>query len=392
MTTSEKTLSPHLVWLMALATGLAVASNYYIQPLLHSVAQAFGIGQITAGWLVTTAQLSYATGLLLLVPLGDWLESRRLILSMMLLAGLGLLVSATAQSLSMLIVGIALTGLCSVVAQVLVPLGAALSAPDQRGKTVGTLMSGLLLGILLARTFAGLISALGSWRAVYGVAALLMFGMALLLYKNLPERRGNTELSYVQLLASVAKLFGAYPEHRLRTLLGGLCFASFSLFWTPLAFLLSAPPYGYEDALIGSFGLIGAAGALAARWAGQMADQGNGHRVTTWTLSALAVSWGVLMLGDHSLLALVIGVLLLDLAVQGCHVSNQNAVYRLQPEARNRLNSGYMTGYFMGGAVGSLASTFLYAHWGWQGVCSAGLLLGVATLGVWLTAKHRSVS
>lgn len=376
-------LEPRLVLLMALATGIAVASNYYAQPLLHSIAVDFGVSFAQAGMVVTTAQLSYATGLLLLVPLGDLLERRRLIVGMLILAALGLSLSAFASNLPLLLLGTAVTGLFSVVAQVLVPFAATLAHPEERGKVIGSLMTGLLLGILLARTVAGSLSSLGDWQAVYGLAAGMMLIMAAALYRNLPEAHPSVRLSYPQLLLSVAHLLRDEPIHRQRTLLGFLCFTSFALFWTPLAFLLSSPPYEYSDALIGVFGLVGAAGALSANWAGRMADRGRAALVTTAMLVLVLLSWVVLSAGGSSVLALILGILMLDLAVQGCHVSNQNTIYRLQPEARNRLNAGYMTGYFLGGAIGSLLSSFLYQHQGWLGVCIAGGLISILALGVW---------
>lgn len=387
---SHAALSRSLTLLMALATGLSVASNYYPQPLLHTIAQDFGISYAEVGIVVTTAQVSYAAGLLLLVPLGDLLERRGLILSMQLLTAFGLALSAMAESLPVLLLGTAITGLFSVAAQVLVPFAATLAAPEVRGRVVGTLMSGLLLGILLARTLAGALSAWGDWHSVYALASGLMLLMACILAYHLPRYHQSAGLSYPGLLSSVLQLFALEPVHRLRTLLGGLCFAGFTLFWTPLAFLLSAPPYEYSDAQIGLFGLLGAAGALAANLAGQMGDKGRASLMTTAMLSILILSWGLLWLGERSLVALVLGVLLLDLAVQGAHVSNQGVIYRLRPEARSRLNAGYMTGYFLGGALGSLLSAFLYQWAGWSAVCAAGAGIGILALGVWLRVSANN--
>ncbi len=371
---------------MAFATGLAVAGNYYAQPLLHTIAEEFGLSLAAAGGIVTTAQLSYGAGLLLLVPLADMWERRGLIVALMLVAGLGLVLSSLAPGLPWLLAGTALTGLCSVVAQVLVPFAATLAAPAQRGRTVGTLMSGLLLGILLARSIAGGLSSLIHWRAVYGLAAVAMFGCALALWRALPRYRQDAGLSYGRLLGSVVELFVREPVLRFRAVLGMLSFALFSLLWTPLAFLLSVPPYGYSDAVIGLFGLAGAAGALSASWAGRLADAGKGSIGTWLGLSVLLLSWLPLGFAGTSLLALLAGVLLLDFAVQLVHVSNQNAIYALRPEARNRLNACYMTCYFIGGALGSWLAARLYHHAGWPGVvaagvCVAGLAVAVGALG-----------
>lgn len=378
-----------LILLMATATGLAVASNYYAQPLLHSIAQQFGLSTASAGTIVIAAQLSYGAGLLLLAPLGDLFEQRRLIVTMVLIATAGLVISACAPSLPWLLLGTALTGLFSVVAQVLVPMAAALSAPEQRGRAVGTLMSGLLLGILLARTAAGFMAELGGWRSIYVLAAVLMAISALALYRSLPQHHSHAGLKYPALIGSVFRLFVEEPVLRLRSLLGLLAFSLFALFWTPLAFLLSNAPYHYSDAVIGLFGLAGAIGALAANWAGRLADRGKGPLGTTVGLVALLLSWVPLGFAQQSLVALLVGVLLLDLAVQLVHVSNQNAVIVLRPEARTRLNAGYITCYFIGGALGSLLGTQLFEVHGWDGIVVAGLVIGALALVVWGLAERK---
>lgn len=385
-------LSRWLVLLMAFATGVAVASNYYNQPLLQTLAEEFGLSYSRAGVLVTTAQVSYGLGLLLLVPLGDLWERRGLIVGMTLLIAGGLLLSAFAPNFALLLAGTALAGAFSAVAQVLVPFAATLASPAERGRVVGTLMSGLLLGILLARTVAGSLSALSGWRSVYLVAAAVMAVTALALWFALPRYRHAERISYPRLLLSVARLFREESELRLRTLLGALSFALFAMFWTPLAFLLSAEPYGYSDGVIGLFGVVGAIGALAANLSGRMADSGRGAQATTLGLVVLALSWLPLGGAGSSLVALLIGVVLLDLAVQLTHVSNMNQVYRLRPEARSRINAGYMTGYFAGGALGSLASAALFDAFGWAAVCAAGVTLSLVALGVWLAlGRHAAL-
>ena len=386
---NSPTLGRALILLMATATGLAVASNYYAQPLLHSIAENFGLSTTAAGTIVIAAQLSYGAGLLLLAPLGDLFEQRRLIVTMVLIATAGLVISACAPNLPWLIFGTALTGLFSVVAQILVPMAAALSAPEQRGRAVGTLMSGLLLGILLARTAAGLMAELGGWRSIYVLAAVLMAITALALYRALPQHHSHAGLKYPGLIGSVFRLFAEEPVLRLRSLLGLLSFSLFALFWTPLAFLLSSEPYHYSDAVIGLFGLAGAAGALAANWAGRLADRGRGALGTTVGLAALMLSWVPLAFAQSSLAALLLGVLLLDLAVQLVHVSNQNAVIVLRPEARTRLNAGYITCYFIGGALGSLLGTQLFEGYGWNGIVVAGLTIGALALLVWMLAERK---
>lgn len=389
MTKTTQGLSPALILLMSVATGLAVASNYYAQPLLDTIARAFDLSASSAGFIVTAAQLGYAAGLLFLVPLGDMFERRMLIVSMTLLAAGGMLITASSQSLTMMIIGTALTGLFSVVAQILVPLAATLASPEKRGKVVGTIMSGLLLGILLARTVAGLLASLGGWRTVYWVASVLMVIMALALWRGLPKVKQENHLNYPQLLASVFSLFTRDKLLRTRAVLGCLTFANFSILWTSMAFLLAAPPFNYSEGVIGLFGLAGAAGALGARPAGGLADKGKSHMTNSAGLVLLLLSWAAIWYGHVSVLALIVGILVLDLTVQGVHITNQTVIYRVKPDARNRLTAGYMTSYFIGGAAGSLISASAWQHAGWTGVCAIGAIVAAINLLVWWRGYHR---
>ncbi|WP_435945983.1 MFS transporter [Dryocola sp. BD586] len=389
MKNSAHGLSPALIVLMSVATGLAVASNYYAQPLLDTIARAFSLSINQAGFIVTAAQLGYAAGLLLLVPLGDMFERRGLIVLMTLLAAGGMLITAASQTLWMMILGTALTGLFSVVAQILVPLAAHLAEPEKRGKVVGTIMSGLLLGILLARTVAGLLADIGGWRTVYWVASVLMVLMAAALWRGLPTVKQENHLNYPQLLGSVFSLFINNSLLRTRAALGCLTFANFSILWTPMAFLLASPPFNFSEGIIGLFGLAGAAGALGARPAGSLADKGKAHLTTTIGLAALLLSWIATALGQFSVIALIVGILVLDLTVQGVHITNQTVIYRIMPQARNRLTAGYMTSYFIGGAAGSLISASAYQHAGWNGVCIAGAVMALLNLVVWWRGYHR---
>jgi predicted MFS family arabinose efflux permease len=378
--TPHAVLTPAIVLLMSIASGLVVASDYYAQPLLHTIGLEFGLSTAVAGAIVTTAQLSFAVGLLLLVPLGDLLERRALIVFMTLCTAVGMALVAFAPNLGVVLAGTALAGLFSVVGQVMVPFAATLAAPHERGRVVGTVMSGLLLGILLARTAAGALADLGNWRTVYWLAAILLVVLAAALWRVLPRYPGNAAMSYGALLRSIGTLMVQEPLFRARSLLGALLFAQFSALWTSLTFLLANPPYGYSEGAIGLFGLAGAAGAFAARSFGQMADRGHINRCTRLGLWLLLASWLALAAGAGSLAALLGGILVLDLAIQGLQVTNQACIYRLRPDARSRITAGYMTSYFIGGACGSFASANAYAHAGWRGVCILGGALAVLSL------------
>jgi predicted MFS family arabinose efflux permease len=241
----QKRISPILVLIMSIATGLSVASLYYAQPLLNTLALEFGLTQAQVGSVVTTAQVGYALGLLFLVPLGDRFEHRRLIVTMTLLAAVGLALTAIAPNFTLILLATGLTALFTVVAQILIPFAATLAADDERGKVVGTVMSGLLMGLLLARTASGLLSSLGSWRVVYAVAAVVMTILAFVLYRFLPTYRKTSTLSYPQLILSVLQLFLEERVLRVRALIGGLIFSVFSVLWTSMAFLLAQAPFHY---------------------------------------------------------------------------------------------------------------------------------------------------
>ncbi|MET7647070.1 MFS transporter [Streptomyces sp. NPDC005426] len=381
-------LSQGLLLLMSVATGLAVAGNYFAQPLLDLIGRELGLGTTTAALVVTVSQGGYALGLILLVPLGDLMERRRLAVLLYAATAVFLLVSATATDATVLLVGTALTALTSVGAQVVVPFAVSLAAPAERGKVVGTVMTGLLLGLLLARTASGALSELGGWRTVYWMNAVLMALMALLLRLFLPRLHGSGGgLSYPGLLRSTVAMFRYEPLLRWRSCIGALSMASFSVLWTALTFLLVRSPYGWSESAIGLFGLVGAAGAVAATVAGRLADRGHVQRVTGAGTVLLLASWAAVAAGARSLVWLLIGVVALDLAHQAVLNSTQNVIYALRPEARNRINSAFMTSFFVGGAVGSALTSVIWVREGWTGVCVLGASLSAGTVVLWVLER-----
>jgi predicted MFS family arabinose efflux permease len=383
-------LSRGLVLLLATTCGAAVANNYYAQPLLPTIASAFGVSNATAGLLVTVGQAGYALGLALLVPLGDLLERRRLISRLLVVTAAAEAVAAAAPGIAVLASALALAGVTSVVAQIVVPMAASMATETQRGQVVGTVMSGLIIGILLARTVSGLIASAGSWRPVFAMAAAVMLLLAVVLRRALPEMRPTERMSYRALLRSVLDLIREEPVLRQRMGLGAAALGCFSILWTPVAFLLSGPPYRYGTALIGLFGIAGLAGAAIAPVAGRLADRGLGRYTTLGAIVALLGSWALLDVGAHSLAALIAGIVVLDLGSQALHISNQSAIYALRPQARSRLNTAYMVAYFVGGAVMSAAASLLYSAAGWNGVCVLGAATAAAALCLWLgTSRGR---
>lgn len=386
-------MSGRLVAIFAVACGLIVASNYLSQPLLPLLASTFQVSSGVAGLVVTATQVGYALGLVLIVPLGDRLDRRRLIVGVLSGAILALLGTALAPSIAVLLAFALFLGFTTVVAQVLVPFAATLARPLERGRVVGTVMSGLLLGILLARTVSGLISQVAGWRAVYGIATILTLGVVVVLWRALPTvpvSAGRlTPRSYLRLLGSVLDLIRSEPILRRRSVYGALTFAAFSAFWTTMAFLLTGPPYHYDQAIVGLFGVLGAAGALTASVAGRLADRGFARVATGVFLAAATISYALLYVGATSLATLILGVVVLDLGVQGTHITNQSEIYRLNPDARSRLTTAYMASYFTGGALGSAASAAAYAARGWSGVCILGGVVGLAGLVVWILELSR---
>jgi len=373
-------MSPGLVLVFAMACGLSAANLYYAQPILYDITRSFGTSESTAGLVVTVSQIGYALGLALLVPLGDILTRRRFLPAVLVVTAVGLAASAVAPSIGVLLAVALVVGLGSTVAQMLVPMAASLADEATRGRVIGQVMSGLLLGILLARTVSGLVAGVTSWRAVYVMAAMVTVVMAVALARVVPAEVERPSLRYGALLGSTVTLFRTEPLLRRRIAFGALGFAAFSAFWTTMAFVLSGPPYHYGTTAIGLFGLVGAAGALCANVAGRWTDRGL-TRTTTLAFAALVLlSFLPLWLGRTDLAMMIVGVLALDVGVQGLQVTNQSIIYRLAPEARSRINSAYMVCYFAGGALGSAAATRLYGSHRWAGVCLLGAAIGTAAV------------
>ncbi|MCP3062180.1 MFS transporter [Myxococcus sp. K38C18041901] len=388
----ESGLSGAVTGLFAVACGLAVANVYYAQPLLDAMARELGLQPATVGVVVTVTQVGYGLGLLFLVPLGDLVERRRLVALQMLLSVGALTLVGLAPTGAVLLGALAVVGLLAVVTQVLVAFSASLASPAERGRVVGLVTSGVVIGILMARTVAGFLSDVAGWRSVYLVSAGATLLVALALLRVLPRERARTRLSYPELLRSVLTLFVEEPVLRVRAVLALLGFATFSTLWTPMVLLLAAPPFSLSHTQVGLFGLAGVAGALGASRAGRLADRGFGNRTTVFALVLLVASWVPLVLTQthQSLWALGLGIIGLDLAIQALHVTNQSELYAVRPEARSRLVAGYMVFYSIGSGAGSLASTVVFAHAGWVGVCAQGAAIAAVALVFWSVTRRST--
>ncbi|MFJ4876954.1 MFS transporter [Streptomyces sp. NPDC088745] len=387
---SRLVLSRGVVILFAIACGTAVANVYFAQPLLVTMGHDLAMSPALVGSVVTLTHVGYGLGLFFLVPLGDVADRRRLVVAQLLLLVVALTAVATAHTAAILLAGMAATGLLAVVTQTLVAFAASLAPPARRGRVVGLVTSGVVVGILLARTASGLMADLAGWRSVYLASAALTALLALVLHRVLPRHNDvpPTPLRYRQLLRSTITLFARERLLRLRALLGLLIFAAFSTLWSSIALPLSEPPLSLSHTAIGAFGLVGAVGALAATMAGRLNDRGHSQRTTGAALALLTASWLPLAFTRSSLWALVVGVILLDLAVQAVHVTNQTLIYALRPEAGSRLIGGYMVFYSIGSATGAIAATSLYATAGWGAVCALGAAISCLAFALWALTRH----
>ncbi|MBN6149791.1 MFS transporter [Xanthomonas sp. AmX2] len=385
MASASPNLTRAQVALFACASGTSVANVYFAQPLLDALAAEFGIGQALAGGVIAATQAGCALALLLLVPLGDRYARRPLMLWQAVALVAALLAVAMAPSIVPLLAGMLAVGLLgTAMTQGLIAYAASSAAPAERGRVVGAAQGGVVIGLLLARVLAGAIADVGGWRGVYVVSALAMLALLLWLRRALPPLPApHRPPSYLALLGSMATLLARERVLQIRGIIALLMFASFSIFWTALVLPLSAPPYRYSHTAIGAFGLVGVIGALAAARAGHWADRGWAQRSSAIMLVLLLTAWLPLALGMRSLAALVIGIIVLDMAGQAIHVANQSLIFRADAQAHSRRVAGYMLFYAVGSGLGALASTTVYAHAGWSGVCALGAAVSAAALAFW---------
>jgi len=368
-------LSKGLIVLMAVCTGLIVANIYYCQPLIVLISKDFKVPESVAGRVAFFTQAGYALGLLFFVPLGDKVERKGQIVWMTAGAVVCLVFAALSPNLLCLEIASLLIGASSVIPQLILPLAAYLAAPSRTGKVIGTIMSGLLVGILLSRTLSGLIGAWLGWRGMYWVASGLSFLLLLTMRKAFPRSVPAFSGSYASLMRSLGTLVREQPVLREAAAINALGFATFGMFWTTMVLHLAGAPFHFHSDIIGLFGLAAAAGALAAPLVGGAADKRNPRITIGYGLGLLFISFILFYLFDRSVIGLVIGIVLLDLAMQCVHVSNQSRVYALIPGARNRLNTVYMTVSFMGTSMGSFIGLYVWERAGWKGVCVTGMIL-----------------
>jgi|SRR4051812_29039227 len=380
-----------LTLLLAVTGGVAVGNLYWAQPLLGVIGRDLDVSNASAGWLVTATQLGYAFGILLIVPLGDMLDRRRLIPVVLVCSAVALVACSAAPTFGMLLLAITLLGLTTVAGQIATPLAGDLADDATRGRVVGTVISGMLTGILVSRTVSGLVAQAAGWRVVYVAAAVAALVLAVLLHRSIPTLPAKARMSYPALLASIGTVIRRERTVRWSLVLGAIQFGVFTMFWTALTFLLSAPPFAYPVSVIGLFGLFGLAGAIAAQRAGRLHDRG-------WSVPATGVGWvlalvsfGLAALAPRSVVVLVVAIVVLDIAIQSLNILNSTRLFAVAGEARSRVNTATVTANFVAGAIGSAAAGLLWSAGGWTAVTATGGALCLVGLAVWAAGRRGAL-
>jgi predicted MFS family arabinose efflux permease len=386
-------LSLLTLWIMTIATGLVVANIYYNQPLLGDIAHTFHINSGIAGRISVITQLGYAAGMLFIAPLADMFERKRLMLYAFVVVIFALLAVAMAPSINLLIVASFIVGAASLMPQLLIPMAAHLAKPEERGKKIGIVMSGLLIGILASRTVSGFVGRYLGWQAMFFIASGLMVITGTMVFFFLPKVKPDYTGKYKDLIKSMYHLFVNEPKLRFAALRGALCFGCFMAFWTTLSFLLAENFHltvRQAGNYAGNFGLLGIVGAIAAGIMGRLSDKMDPFRLSFFTLLSILISFIVFIFSGHSYIGLGIGVIVMDMGVQATHISNQAIIFTLNAEARNRINTIYMVSYFIGGSAGTFLVSSLWGSYHWMGVCVTGIILSLIAIIVHL-ANRRSM-
>lgn len=372
LNTQQSKLTKSTLWLMTIGAGLVVANNYYNQPLLGKIARELNVSEATANNVAMITQIGYAAGLFLLVPLGDMFRKRKIIILDFVLIIASLIAFALSENIITMIIASFFIGLSSVVPQMFVPLAAQLSDPKEKGKNVGMVMTGLLIGILASRIFSGVLGEYLGWRQVYYIAAGIIFILWILIFFLLPDIKPTFKGSYWGLMKSISHYIKTVPSLRFASIRGALALGSFLAFWTTLTFHLERPPFFAGSDIAGELGAVGIGGALAASMVGRIADRVNKNTLIMCAAVLMIVSWAVLGIWGFTYAGLIVGIFILDVGLQSIHVSNQTIVFSTNPDATNRLNTVYMTSYFIGGSLGTFAGGKAWEYMGWNGVVLTG--------------------
>ena len=386
----QKRVSDTVLYLMSLSAGLIVANLYYNQPLLQMISESFGVTESAVSNVALATQLGYAVGLLFVIPLGDMVSNQKILKIDFTLMIISLLAAVFSTSLWFLVVASFFIGCTSALPQLFVPMAAQLSNPENRGRAIGIVMSGLLIGILASRVVSGFIGEQFGWRTMYLIATVMMLLLFIVLKLKLPQVTPVYKGNYKNLMKSLVHFFKAEPSLRLAAVRGGLSFAGLSAFWTTLVFLME-DNFGYGSGITGTFGLVGVVGALAASVVGKLSDKMSKNRIIITATSIFIFSWTVFLFSHHSIIGIIIGVILIDLGQQSLHIANQNIIFSKNENARNRINTVYMVIFFMGGALGTILGALAWQHYQWTGVSVLGLALSLLLLMAHLVFGNKEI-
>lgn len=381
-------LTKALILVLAIACGLTVANLYYIQPLLGDISKTFHVNQLSISFAATLTQIGYALGMIFILPLGDIKEKRSLILIMLSLSTISLISMFLSSNIYILIISSFAVGFTSIIPQLIIPLAAELSTPNKRGEIIGTIMSGLLIGILLSRTVGGLLGNYLGWKSVYFIAAIIMISLIIILRKMIPLSKPTSKIKYTKLLKSMIDLLRTETVLRQASINGALMFAAFSAFWTSLIFLLESSHYNMGAEAAGLLGLVGVVGALAAPLVGKLSDKKGSIFIIEICIIIVILAYVSFFIFGFNICGLILGIILLDLGVQSCNVSNQARIHALNEENRNRLNTIYMVSFFLGGAIGSFFASYSYSIFGWYGVCTFGIITQIIAFTIHKTRRN----
>jgi predicted MFS family arabinose efflux permease len=389
---AAKVLSKPLLAIMTTGAGVGIADLYYNQPLLEQMKADLHLAQATIGLVPTVTQIGYALGMLLLVPLGDMLQRRRLTLLFTLLVALACTGIALSLSGTMLLVFSFLLGLTNIMPQLLIPFAVQLASPAERGRVVGLMLSGIFAGVLLSRTVAGFVGTAFGWRAMFALAALALFALLVALSRVLPTTTPSYRGRYAGLIGSVWTLLREQPVLREACLFGATLFAAFMVFWSTLIHLMTSAPFNLGPSAVGLYGILGVGATLLSPIVGRAADRGLARKVAGTMILLTMVSFGIFWVGRTSLFWIGVGVLVMDLGVQLAHVSNQSRILHLAAGAQSRIQTAYMTCYFAGGGIGSAVGAWAWDRAGWSGVCAAAVAILILPLVRWLLPLRTTAS
>ena len=380
-------LPASILWTLAIVAGISVANLYYNQPLLNMIRQELGVSEFKTNLIAMVTQIGYAIGLLFIVPLADLYQRKKIILTNFAILILSLLSITFGKNIHLILIASFFTGICSVIPQIFIPIASQFSRPENKGRNVGIVVSGLLTGILASRVISGFIGELFGGREMFHIAAGMMLVCAIIVLKILPDIQPNFKGKYSDLMKSLFSLLKEYPQLSIYSIRAALNFGSFLAMWSCLAFKMGRAPFYANSNTIGLLGLCGIAGALTASFVGKYVKRVGVHRFNFIGCGLILFSWLLFFIGENSYIGIIAGIIIIDIGMQCIQLSNQTSIFELNPRASNRINTIFMTTYFIGGATGTfLAGTFWQLH-GWHGVIGIGAFLTCISLLITIVSK-----